>query len=115
MEDINGHDLLALLIIEGVTQMPYDVAQELKVGDPLWVALMRRIQEKRKEQDLRFGILASTVANMAGKTAKGTTSAQDFYASLRETKEEEMIRKNKEVQANMMAAMRLYRNTDRKG
>lgn len=70
----SANDLMATLIVECNTPLPYEIAINLTEGDPLFKALMKALERKYRREQESNAFLASCFYNAMG----GKTKPSDF-------------------------------------
>ena len=91
----NAHDALAFLIVECNVPLPYEVAENLSVKDPLYEALVNAWTYKKERESYQTALLCMVINNSQGGKSKIT----DFMPKRQMTAAE----KEAELIANIQA------------
>ena len=83
----SANDTLAFLIVECNVPLPYDVALNLTENDPLFKALFRAWENKRRREKENNAFLASCFYNAMG----AKTKPSDFLPPTPKTREEQEV------------------------
>ena len=100
-DPFSANDVLAFLVINSGTQIPFEVAKDMTLGDPLYIALQKAWENKRMMEDERFARICAVVAS-CNSTKK--FSSDDFMLKKPKTPEEQAA----ETQANLDKYINLY-------
>src|SRR5574343_69370 len=93
--------ILAFLVINCGTVIPFDYARELTLEDPFFKALLKANEERRLVEDERFARICAVIAN-CHSSKKYKTS--DFMLTKPKSPEEQAA----ETQANLDKYISLY-------